>query len=128
MRRVLVVIGVLLLLCLVAATVTYRLFGGLSYDRDVAAQSTILLLSTQLRLYRDMNGSFPTAEQGLDALVVRPTSSPVPEHWLQLVDSDSVYDPWRRKLQYRYRDADTFDLFSLGPDGLESSDDIRAPR
>jgi general secretion pathway protein G len=126
-RRALIIVGVLLLLCVLAAVATYQFTGGVEYNRDFAAESTILSLSTQLRLYRDMNGSFPTTEQGLDALVVCPASSPVPEHWLQLVDFANLNDPWHRKLQYRQLDAGSFDLFSLGPDGVESSDDIRVP-
>jgi general secretion pathway protein G len=115
----------LILLCIVTAAVALKFTGGRHVDRGVIAQGDVLAIGTQLKLYRDLNGSFPTTEQGLDALVTRPTFSPVPEHWRQLVYSHSLYDPWHRKLQYRQQDADSFDLFSLGPDGVESSDDIR---
>jgi len=125
MRRVIAVLGIILLLCILAAALALKFTGGRHIDRGVIAQGDVLAIGTQLELYRDLNGSFPTTEQGLDALVTRPTSSPVAEHWRQLVYSHSLYDPWHRKLQYRQRDGDSFDLFSLGPDGVESSDDIR---
>ena len=125
MRRAITVLGVVLLLCVVTAAVAFKFMGGRHIDSGVLAQGDVHAIGTQLKLYRDLNGSFPTTEQGLDALASRPTSSPVPEHWRQLVYPVSLYDPWHRKLQYRWRDADSFDLFSLGPDGVESGDDIR---
>jgi general secretion pathway protein G len=104
--------------------------GSSDYDRPTAAKADLRALATQLDVYKHYNGSYPTNRQTLDALVTRPTSSPVPEHWIQHLRELPI-DPWQHPYVYRYpssKDPNTFDLFSLGPDGVESSDDIWLPR
>jgi general secretion pathway protein G len=74
---------------------------------------------------------YPSTEQGLEALVTRPTSSPIPQHWTQLVFHNSLIDVWGRPVVYRSPAANgvgPYELFSLGPDGVQSDDDIRAKR
>jgi len=113
-----------------AALFAYKIWGGISYDRNIAAQSDLTAIVTQLKFYKEQNGSYPSTRQGLHALVVRPDSSPIPHDWIQHFREDIV-DPWHHSYMYRYpsaRDPRTFDLFSLGPDGVESSDDIWLPR
>jgi general secretion pathway protein G len=112
----------------VAALLLHRIFGNTYYLRDIAAQTDLVELSSQLELYEKLNGFYPTTAQGLQALVSRPQSSPIPEHWIQQLRKN-VVDPWSHPYVYRFpstRDSNTFDLFSLGPDGIESNDDIRA--
>ena len=79
-----------------------------------------------LRTYEMGNYRKPTTEQGLKALVQQPTSDPKPRRWKQLMDSVPL-DPWGA--EYVYRNPGKFnpsgyDLFSLGPDGKESDDDV----
>ncbi len=127
-KRILSFAGIVALLLVASAMLAYKFAGGISYDRGVAAQAALYAVTTQLEIYHQLNGFYPTDEQGLKALVVRPTSSPVPEHWQQLVFFDTLLDPWHHRLVYHFpsaHDHTTFDLFSLGPDGIESSDDIR---
>jgi general secretion pathway protein G len=100
-----------------------------AYIQLANARGTVKTLQTQLELYRQLNGFYPSTEQGLEALVTRPTSSPIPQHWTQLVFHDTLIDPWGRPVVYRSPGAnriDPYDLFSLGPDGVEGNDDIRA--
>jgi hypothetical protein len=49
------------------------------------ARGTVQTLQTQLEIYRQLNGFYPSTEQGLEAFVTRPTSSPIPQHWTELV-------------------------------------------
>lgn len=115
------VVGIVLLLALVRLG-----HGGVNYDRNTTAHADLLAIQTQLNAYKKQNGLYPTTEQGLGALVVKPTSSPVPQNWIQEFREVPV-DPWQHSYGYRFpsaRDASTFDLFSLGPDGIESDDDI----
>ncbi|MEM9226483.1 MAG: type II secretion system protein GspG [Verrucomicrobiota bacterium] len=68
---------------------------------------------TALVAYRLDNKNYPTTEQGLAALS-------------EYLDEDPV-DPWDKPYQYRYpgtRNTSSYDLWSLGPDGVESDDDI----
>ena len=99
------------------------------YIQLANARGAVQTLQTQLEIYRQLNGFYPSTEQGLKALVTRPTSSPIPRHWKQLVFHDTLTDPWGRPLVYRSSASNAigpYDLFSLGPDGVESNDDIRA--
>ena len=81
----------------------------------------------QLRTYEMFNYRMPTTEQGLKALVQEPTSDPKPRKWKQLMKSVPL-DPWGSEYIYRNPDKNGtkgYDLFSLGPDGKESDDDVR---
>ena len=129
-RRRLVYVTGLIVLVFLMSLLALRYRGGADYDRNTAARADLTAIETQLNVYKKQNGSYPTTEQGLRALVVQPTSSPVPQDWVQLFRELPV-DPWQHAYIYRFpsaKDANTFDLFSLGPDGVESSDDIWLPR
>jgi len=119
--------GIAILLVLLAAVVLYKLEGGLYYDPAWNTGARLSTLRTQLEIYKQMNGSYPTTDQGLHSLVAMPTSSPIPEHWQQLVFEDTILDAWKRPFGYRFpssKDPNSFDLFSLGRDGVESNDDM----
>ncbi len=83
-------------------------------------------IATQLELYRQQNGFYPSPIQGLAALVAKPTTDPKPRNWKVLMQS-VPNDPWGRPYVYRLKGptvAEGFELKSLGPDGVESADDI----
>ena len=86
-------------------------------------------LRTALGLYEMENGSFPTTEQGLKALMEKPTSEPIPKAWHSYLESKTPpKDPWNHDYIYIYpgtHNTDGYDLYSLGKDGVESEDDIR---
>jgi general secretion pathway protein G len=94
--------------------------------RELKVEADLFGLKTQLEHYQAEHGSYPTTREGL-ALLVRPPADPARRaHWRQYMD-DIPSDSWRRPYQYLSpgrRDKERFDLFSLGPDGFESSDDI----
>lgn len=119
----------LLLGTLLAAALVYDFFfEGLSVSKRVRSQAELVTLETVLRAYAADNGTFPTTEQGLDALVNRPHIPPIPANWRRLYDRIHP-DPWGHDYVYRFpssTDSAAFDLFCLGPDGVESTDDIRA--
>jgi type II secretion system protein G len=84
-------------------------------------------LKTQLRLYEIRNGSLPSTEQGLKALVERPADQPVPHRWRRLL-ADVPKDPWNHEYRLEVpatRSRDAFDLLSAGPDGqFGTADDL----
>jgi general secretion pathway protein G len=129
LRSGLIIAGSVLFLGM--AFVWFQLFrGGIDYPRDTVARAELLSLETQLDFYKQTNGFYPTTAQGLEALVTRPQSSPIPEHWFQHYFNLNV-DPWHHPYVYRFpnpKDPNTFDLLSLGPDGVESDDDVRERR
>ena len=99
-------------------------------QRPIVAKAVIHSYSVALITYRGRAGSFPTTAEGLDALVKRPASAPA--NW-QPAMSRLQPDPWGRPYQYvspnpaTPNDLKSYDLFSLGPDGVVSGDDIRNP-
>ena len=104
----------------------YYMMGNVDVAKEVKAETDIKALSTQLQVYESRNLTPPTTEQGLQALVQRPTSDPVPEKWTQLME-EVLKDPWGKQYQYKQpaeRSKKAYDLYSLGPDGVESEDDI----
>lgn len=88
---------------------------------DVAA------LRNALDMYKLNGGSYPTTQQGLKALVDKPTSQPVPRMWTRISDRVPL-DPWGSEYIYRFpgrKNANEFEIVSKGKDGQEgSSDDI----
>lgn len=104
----------------------YYMSGSLDYAKDIKAQSDLSTISMQLKTYEMQNQFLPSAEQGLDALVNAPQSEPLPLRWHQLM-TKLPNDPWGRSYLYRYPgiyNTNSFDVYTLGADGIESSDDI----
>ncbi len=91
------------------------------------ARSDFLSIGSALRTYKINAGHYPSTEQGLQALVERPTVPPLPKDWVQVMTRTPT-DPWRREFQYRliagHPDA-RFELRSLGPDGICGTADDR---
>ncbi len=98
----------------------YYLVGNVDAAKITRAQGDINAITVQLRSYESSNLKFPTTEQGLQALVTRPTTPPEPRHWIQLLRPEALLDPWGNPYQYRFpgeKNAKGFDLWSWGPDG-----------
>jgi len=118
---VVIIIGALV------AMVLPRLTGRSEQARIVAAEADIRAnIATALKLYELDNGNFPSTEEGLNALLVKPASSP---NWRGPYLEKKPIDPWGREYRYRcpgeHRPAD-YDLFSVGKDGQEgTADDVK---
>jgi general secretion pathway protein G len=84
-------------------------------------------LRMQLLLYRTKTGALPNTDQGLKALVSRPSGDPQPAHWKQYL-SELPVDPWGSEYQYRCpgtRSKDSFEIFSCGKDKIpDTGDDV----
>ena len=119
---VIVIIGAL------AAMVVPRLAGRSDEAKAGAAKADIKgNLSLALRLYEVDSGRYPTTEQGLQALVEKPTAPPLPANWRGPYLELDPLDPWKQPYEYRFPGTHPpldYDLSSLGPDGKESDDDI----
>jgi general secretion pathway protein G len=86
----------------------------------VAAKQDIAVVVNALKMYRLDNGGYPTTEQGLLALVQRPTTNPAPANWKAggYLDRQVVpKDPWGTDYQYLNPGVKgEIDVFSLGAD------------
>ncbi len=110
---VIVILGVL------AALVVPRVLDRPDEARIVAAKSDIAAIMQGLKLYRLDNQRYPTAEQGLAALVARPASEPLPPNWKPNGYLDKLRnDPWGQPYQYLNPGLrGEVDVFSFGADG-----------
>ncbi|MDP3981279.1 MAG: type II secretion system major pseudopilin GspG [Chlamydiota bacterium] len=120
---------VMVIIGLLAAFAIPRLAGKGKEARISAASFDIESnIRTALSMYELDNGLFPSSEQGLDALLNKPSGEPAPMHWNGPYLEKKPKDPWARQYAYKYpgdHNKNGYDLFSLGPDGLEgTSDDI----
>lgn len=89
-------------------------------------------IETTLKIYRLDNYTYPTSEQGLEALVDKPSIDPIPANWKKNgYLKDVPLDPWGRPYLYlspaEYSD-DEFDLFTLGADGVSGGEEQNADK
>lgn len=110
---VLVILGVL------AALIAPKLMDRPDEARKVAAKQDIATLVQALKLYRLDNLRYPTTEQTLQALVVKPSLNPVPQNWKAGGYLDRLpKDPWGHAYLYLSPGRNgEIDVFSLGADG-----------
>lgn len=117
---VVVIIGVLI--GLVAPNILGRVDGA----RKTAAKADVGVLAQALEMYRLDNSRYPTTDQGLSALVVKPSGSNAPRSWNAdgyLKGKKVTKDPWGGEYQYVSPGAHSaYDLYSLGADGAEGGD------
>ena len=121
------VMVVILIIGVLAALVVPKVMSRPDEARITAAGQDIATVSQALNLYKLDNGRYPTTEQGLAALVRKPTLPPVPENWKNDGYLDRVpKDPWGTPYQYLQPGIHgSIDVFSLGADrasGGEGSD------
>ncbi|MFN7836054.1 MAG: type II secretion system major pseudopilin GspG [Burkholderiaceae bacterium] len=109
---VVVIIGML------AAYVAPRYFSQLGKSETAVARSQIDALGKAIDTYRLDVGAYPTDEQGLQALIVRPADV---KTWNgPYLKKDVPLDPWGRAYAYRIAgEHGDYELLSLGKDGIE---------
>ncbi|MGQ9660805.1 MAG: type II secretion system major pseudopilin GspG [Kiritimatiellia bacterium] len=116
---------VVIIIASLAAMVVPHLFPAADEMKRNIAKGDIATISTQLKIYRLHTGRYPTTEEGLRALLVRPSSA---ANWYGPYLEKEPRDPWGREYQYRsgpgVRSLVGFDLWSLGPDPQNADDDV----
>ena len=110
---------VVFIIGLLVTVVAPRLVGRAEDARRTKALADLASLTQALNLYRLDNGTYPTTEQGLAALVERPTAPPMPKSWRSEGYVDRVpLDPWGNPYVYVLA-TPRYVLKSLGADGVE---------
>jgi len=108
---VVVIIGVL------AALIAPQVLSRVGQAKVTAAQTDITNIMSALKIYKLDNGRYPTTDQGLQALVTKPTSGPIPGGWKGYLDK-LPDDPWKKPYQYANPGVHgEIDVFSFGADG-----------
>lgn len=118
---------VITIIAVLAGSGVYLIIGFVDDAKYQRVDSDLKALDLAIKSY-ERNNYFkpPTEEQGLKALVERPTSDPQPERWRAYLE-EPMRDPWGNEYQYRYpaqKSTKKYDIYSLGEDGVESDDDI----
>jgi general secretion pathway protein G len=113
LMEVLVVVAILGIL---AAIIVPRVMERPDEAKKIAAKADIQALVNALKLYRLDSGFYPSTDQGLGALVQRPTTNPAPNNWRAYLDK-MPRDPWGGDYQYLNPGVrGEIDVFTFGAD------------
>ena len=108
---VIVIIGVL------AALIAPNVLRHVGEAKITTAKADIATLMNQLKIYKLDNGRYPSQDQGLQALVAKPTTGTIPDNWKSYLDKLPA-DPWHNPYQYANPGVHgEIDVFSFGADG-----------
>ncbi|MBV9575377.1 MAG: type II secretion system major pseudopilin GspG [Gammaproteobacteria bacterium] len=118
------VMVVVVILGILAAIIVPKIMSRPEQARMVKVKQDILAIQNALDLYKLDNGAYPTTDQGLQALVTKPTAPPEPRDW----KSDGYLqelpmDPWGETYQY-LNDNEKAKIFSFGPKGRDGNSEI----
>lgn len=119
------VMVVIAILGLLASLILPNVLGSADQANRQKARTDIIALENALAQYKLDNGTFPTTEQGLEALIEQPAVEPLPRNYrrggyIQRLPAD----PWQN--EYMLLSPGEFsdiDIFSAGPDGQTGTDD-----
>lgn len=121
---VVVIIGVLI------GLVAPNILGRVDEARVVAAKADIATLDQALEMYKLDNHNYPSTDQGLQALLSKPSGSPEPKNWNPsgyLKKGKLPVDPWGNDYLYLSPGSNgIYDLYSLGADGREGGEGYAA--
>lgn len=118
------VMVVVVILGILATIIVPKIMSRPEQARIVKAKQDILAIQSALDLYKLDNGVYPTTDQGLHALVAKPTANPIPRNW----KSDGYLqklpiDPWGEDYQY-LNENDKLKIFTYGPKGKNGDSEI----
>lgn len=114
---------VMVILGLLVAVVAPNIMGRSDQAKVTIAKTQMSNVANALDLYRLDNSHYPSTQQGLEALVNRPSGSPEPKNWNPDGYLKSVpEDPWGNQYQYLQTGSSSYDLFSYGADGNQGGE------
>jgi general secretion pathway protein G len=119
---------VLIIIGVITAGVGARFLGKADQARVDQAKVDFATIEKALKLYRLDNYRYPTSEQGLDALIEKPTVDPLPRQWQDGGYLDSIpMDPWGNEYVYiTPGEKGDYDLYTLGADGQSGGEGFDA--
>ena len=117
---------VLVIIGLLAALIVPNVLDRADDARVTAARTDVSNIMQALKLYRLDNQRYPTGEQGLQALVTKPTAGPIPANWKTYLEK-LPKDPWDNDYQYVNPGVKgAVDVFSFGADGKSGGEGLDA--
>ena len=117
---------VLVIIAVVAGLITMNVIGRPDEAKATTTKGNISSIEGALKMYRLDNGDYPSTEQGLKALVEKPTTPPVPGNWAQGgYLSAPPLDGWERPYAYS-SEGGSFTIRSLGKDAKPGGEGVDA--
>lgn len=119
---------VVVILGILAALVVPQVMSRPEQAKVTVAKSDIRAVSAALDMYKLDNFTYPSTQQGLEALVKKPSGNPQPKNW----NRDGYLkqlplDPWGNPYRLLSPGSKgTYDLYSLGADGKEGGNELDA--
>ena len=112
---------VVVIMGMIAAVVTTVVVDRLQAARVETSKTQVRHFMNALDLFYVDNSFYPTTEQGLQALVTKPTTGKIPDKWPEEGYMPSIpKDPWGKEYIYISPGADArYEIISLGRDGLQ---------
>ena len=119
------IVIVLTIIVILSAGVIKLLKGNVEFTRELTTEEGITSIATQLQLYEARNMRLPTTEQGIKALVEKPSIEPVPDRWMPFLEEVPL-DAWG--IEYKYRSPAVkskkgYDIYSFGPNRTDDNGD-----
>jgi general secretion pathway protein G len=119
---------VMVIIAILATILVPKVVSRLKQANDTKARADLATLKQSVTAFYLDNGRYPTSQEGLDALVNKPSSDLT--HWEKTLDKSAIPDdPWGHKYVYRYpgSNGNDFDLYSTGPSGQDGNSDNIKP-
>lgn len=121
---------VIVILGILAALIAPRIIGRTDEAKVTEAKVQIRNFETAVKLYKLDNGSYPSTDQGLDALVEKPAIGEIPGRWREggYLERRSIpVDPWGNPYIYVSPGLNAdFDIISYGADGARGGEGFDA--
>jgi len=115
---------VVIIIGLLASIAVPTVLDRVDESRVKKVQADFKALQTALKLYRIDNFTYPTSDQGLEALVTKPTLAPVPRNWKAGGYIETLQlDPWGHPYLYMSPgEGHEYDIYTLGADGVSGGE------
>lgn len=114
---------VLVILGIIVGLVVPNVVGRGDEARVTAAETDLKTIAQALEMYRLHNSHYPSTDQGLEALVSKPSGDPEPKNWRGPYLSQMPADPWQTAYGY-INEGGIPEVISYGADGSEGGEGI----
>ena len=122
------ILVVLAIIGILASVVVPSILDNPDKARVIKAQQDIKTIESAMQMYKLDNFVYPSTDQGIEALVDKPTGGTIPKNWKEGgYLKDLPEDPWGNPYQYEQPGRNgPIDIYSLGADGQPDGDDMNA--
>lgn len=122
------ILVVLAIIGILASVVVPNILDNPDKARVIKAQQDIKTIESAMQMYKLDNFVYPSTDQGIEALVDKPTGGTIPKNWKEGgYLKDLPEDPWGNPYQYEQPGRHgAIDVYSLGADGQPDGDDMNA--